>query len=444
MTGKRLLDAAAIFQASRGVASKHVALRKNQLVAFNKTSTLAKAAKSQIERVTLTVKAASALAGRFNEPGSAYSSQTSKLGPSSKDVSIPREKSVKGANRGEQQKQGLDQDHFCERSEDNATTEPPQAGILDVKQEEAKNSALPDGSIPAAGAFTSILNPDNKYDSELPRMETGTVLQEEQTKGRAEDIQHASSGRTSIPEPAKKLSPLSAYELMRLQRQAEIQIPSQAAELPNATPPGIEGDESGLKVRQGQEALYTASKSSGQVLSGLPRVEIPMKAEDTQESDEHVSDAEMNQDVFYSATSKSKKQTIPEAQAVPEQGQISDEAYSEIFHSPRVAKMLRGQSEKDGPLKGLDLPGAKHMPLEETKASGESDEISSSVRISAKNKSEASARSPSAASAASGGNGDVDVRVLASDVAKDTNNISSNTSEVNTEFIRIKVSMLIG
>ena len=54
MSGKRLLDAAAIFNASRRVAAKHVVLRKDQLDNYNKTSSLAHAIKNETDRVTLT------------------------------------------------------------------------------------------------------------------------------------------------------------------------------------------------------------------------------------------------------------------------------------------------------------------------------------------------------------------------------------------------------
>lgn len=75
MSGRRLLDAAAILKASRGVVTKHLALRQQQLDNYNKTSSLGNVIKSQTDRVTLTVKAASALAGRFNGPNIDHSTQ---------------------------------------------------------------------------------------------------------------------------------------------------------------------------------------------------------------------------------------------------------------------------------------------------------------------------------------------------------------------------------
>ena len=61
MAGRRLVDAAKLFNASKSVAQKHIALRSSQWDAYNKTSSLAKAVKSQTDRVTLTAAAAIAL-----------------------------------------------------------------------------------------------------------------------------------------------------------------------------------------------------------------------------------------------------------------------------------------------------------------------------------------------------------------------------------------------
>ena len=66
MSGRRLLDAVAVFKASRAIAAKHIALRQNQINDYNKTSSLTKAVRSQTDRVTLTAKAALTLAERLN------------------------------------------------------------------------------------------------------------------------------------------------------------------------------------------------------------------------------------------------------------------------------------------------------------------------------------------------------------------------------------------
>ncbi|KAK4502056.1 hypothetical protein PRZ48_007867 [Zasmidium cellare] len=67
MAGKRLIDAAKLFNAGTSVAKQHISLRKQQWDLFTNTSSLAKAVKGQTDRVTVTAKAAVELAKRFNE-----------------------------------------------------------------------------------------------------------------------------------------------------------------------------------------------------------------------------------------------------------------------------------------------------------------------------------------------------------------------------------------
>lgn len=69
MSGKRLLDAAAVFKASWAVALKYAALRQHWDTS-KKSSPLAQAG------VTFTLRAASTLAGRLNESGPRYSKQS--------------------------------------------------------------------------------------------------------------------------------------------------------------------------------------------------------------------------------------------------------------------------------------------------------------------------------------------------------------------------------
>ncbi|KAK5742494.1 hypothetical protein LTR17_003296 [Elasticomyces elasticus] len=69
MSGKRLLDAAALLSTSSSIAKQHFALRRQQWDVYTRTSSLAKAVKSQTDRVTVTAAAAAELARRFNETG---------------------------------------------------------------------------------------------------------------------------------------------------------------------------------------------------------------------------------------------------------------------------------------------------------------------------------------------------------------------------------------
>ena len=428
MTGRRLLDVAAIFKASRGVAAKHVALRQYQVDIYSKTSSLAKAVKSQTDRVTLTVKAASVLADRFNERGPYYSTQASQSKRSPQGASIPSQDSASRKVEDLEKKIGLSQDHFYERSDQNAPAEPPPDNDLDVKQEKVKRYPLPDGS-----GLPADIDRTTKRDKEpYSRLSQTDPVKAPLAGGReetGEGLQPTSSGRTNFPKPAEGTNPAIAEKAKNLQRRAEKQIPSQAAELPPAAHP----EEPGLEAGHDRDVFYTPSLSDGQVDPALPRVKLRKNTKNAQESDKYFSDAQINQDVFYSSSSNSEEQPVPRAQAVPEQEQISDEAYTELFHSPRVARMLGGQPKPSKPSKGLEMSGAQKTPVKQNKSPQEKDQVSSSIRPSGEVSPDACQDSPIGIvdSKYSQAKGSENMHDLATDMAKDLEGMSSDPSQVN-------------
>ena len=437
MTGKRLLDAAVIIKASRGVASKHVAHRKHQLDFYSKTSSIAKAVKSQTDRVTLTVKAASALTERFNEQGPGLSTSAFSRETPAKDEPVPSQNSVEGADGSVNLKQGEPQDQFYKRSRDNATAEPPPNSALNVKQEKAKGHPLPDGFISPQSTNTSIPTHDKEVCSEL-RQADPVKEPLEDPQGREQGLRPTSSGRTSIPEPAVSQTTQPADQPRTSQRQAEKQIPSLAAEPPLAkaseleAKEGPESEDPAISVSQEQDIFYTPPTSSERVLSALPRVKLPRITENAQESDEHVPDAHINQDVYYSSTPKDQEQSVAGSQAVPEQEQLPEEAYSEIFHSPKIAKMMRGQPGQDSTSKDIQLPSAKSYPVKQGKTAEENEQVNSSMRTSTQDEYQAfSAQSDTPTSSTSEQEGEHDVQSLAADIAKDTEDKTFNTTEVS-------------
>jgi len=78
MAGKRLLDAAKLFNVGRSVAKQHLGLRREQWEVYSRTSSLARAIKSQTDKVTVTAGAAYELARRANETGPAWQQQSSR------------------------------------------------------------------------------------------------------------------------------------------------------------------------------------------------------------------------------------------------------------------------------------------------------------------------------------------------------------------------------
>ena len=448
MTGRRLLDAAVIIKASRGVAYKHVTLRKHQLDSYSKTSSLAKAVKSQTDRVSLTVKAALALRQRFNEQGPRFSSAASSREDPTKDKPIPSQNSVEGSNGSVNAEQEVPQDQFYQRSRDNAPAGPPPNGALSVKQEKAQGHPLPDG-FTTQPSNASLSMHDKEVSSELqPADPVNDPL--ENPEGREQGLRPTSSGRTSIPEPAVSRATLSGDQAKISQRQAEKQIPSLAAEPPPAKASaleareGPESEDPAIVVSQEQDVFYNPPTSSGPVLSALPRVKLPRVTEDAQETDEHVPDAHIDQDVYYSSTPKDQEQSVAESQAVPNQEQLPDEAYSEIFHSPRVAKIMRGQPGQNSTSKNTQIPGDKDSPVKQSTTAEESDQVKPSMQTSTQDRSHAfDAQSDTATSSNSEHEEDHEVHSLAADIAKDTVDKEMNTSKVSIECVTYTSFMLI-
>ena len=338
MSGRRLLDAAAIYKASYGVASKYIALRKNQWENYSKTSSLVKAVRSQTDRITLTIKAASALSERFNNTSPTYSTQASqRSNPAPKDT-IPRVENVQGVDQTIKKKQGLEQDHFYQRSVDNSAAEPSPESELSVKQEKAKIYALPDGLIPPADAVTKLQQQEVFSDVSRTKPPKSPLFEDEASHNTA--LEPVSSGRSSIPDPIEDVGKSPADRARELQRQAEKQIPSESAD-----PPEI----------QGQDVFNSPSSKTSQSLSSLPRVKLPKVTEDRQGGHKSMHDGQINQDVFYSSIPKDPEHNVPEAQAVPKQGQFSGDMYSEIFQSPKVARMLAAKPKSGQKKEGLGL-----------------------------------------------------------------------------------------
>ena len=359
MFGRRLLDAAALLKASRAVASKHLFYRRHQLDTYNRTSTLARATKHQTSRVTLTLRAASALAERFNGLSHEHLTEASQ----SKTPNVPSSASVDGSDTKSGNKQGLEQDHFYKRSEENTTASPPQENELYVKQDQAKEPPLRDESILQAGASLS-LNAEKSDACSRRKVRTNST--------------HANG---------HGLHPLTADQVKELQRESEWQIPSRAAVPP---PTGLsnpiaseasENDVLQLSANQGQDVFYTPSPNIKKVLSGVPRMKIPKATKNVQEGDPHVHDEQLNQDVFYSSASKDGDVALPSAEAVPEQDEISEDMYSENFRSPKVPEMMKGQPNQGLPSKCLDLEGTEDVFGEKEKQARKTDRVSFSERV---------------------------------------------------------------
>lgn len=380
MSSKRILDAIAIFRASRGVASKHVGLRKKQLDKYNRTSTLAHAIKHQTDRVTLTFKAASALAKRFSDVSPEHSAQPTSTDRTSAPSTIPEEEKAPAHPGDARQKTSLEQDHFYERSEANSAAESAPSGNITVGQREAATSPLPDGTLPLAGTPTDARN-------------NSPNLAEKE----AADPPHPDQAR-------------------RLQWQAEGQIPSRAAEPPPASSssPDVKHD-GGLSVSQEQDVYHTPPTSSGPVLSALPRVKLPKKSWTSQESDEHVPDEGINQDVYYLPASQGSSQIGSGKHNSKEEYSLPDKAYADLFQSSKVANMLRGGKERVSPPKLADFSKGQDRSSYGNKPTGGNHQAPRNAQ---------SPLSPEA------GKEDININQLATNISKDADVPAPNQANV--------------
>lgn len=324
MAGKRLLDVAALFNASRGVLRKTIDLRSRQLDVYTRTSTLAKAVKNQTDRVTETAKAASILASRLNEATPQWAEQTVRSTQHSDDP-IPSHESTKEPIKPSQHEEGLQQDHHYELSRRNTSIDPVPNESLDIHQEMADRYPLPDGTIPPASSNINIPKRDKDVVSSRPV----EAVKEPLSKG-DEALHPAASNKSTIPIPENDSKVQFSKHAREVQRQFEGQIPSHVA--------AVDGKAtSKLSAGHDEDVTYEPSASTEPVLSSLPRVKIPKESGHEQGFDEHVRQSGINSDT-YSSPIETSSGIAREA----EQDDIPEGVNTNLFYSPRVSKMLGG------------------------------------------------------------------------------------------------------
>ncbi len=234
MAGKRLLDAARLFTAGRSIAKQHIGLRQQQWDVFSKTSGLAKAVKSQTDRVTVTAGAAVELAKRFSENTPAYQQQHDPV--ASKQAT--------------------------------STSEAVSQSVNEIEEEIVRSSNQPD-----------------------PNADDGSLW---------------------------------SLRRRELQRQAEAQIPAQAASTQYVQDGSL-----------GRDTFGARPEGASAELSSLPRVKVPKHAEDPRDAHQSTTNHSLNQDVFYSPGQTDGSTEPP-----------NDSNIDGLFTAPKVAKML-GDSSKD-------------------------------------------------------------------------------------------------
>lgn len=329
MAGRRFVDAAKLFQASKSIASKHITLRSQQFDTYQKTSTLAKAIKSQTDRVTLTAAAAIALYKRSNEGPPTYTKTASEHTTDTQHTDIPRRETVERHDPIRDIREGFSQDHHYDYSGQTTTAQPPPELELDIEQAKAPRHPLPDGTIPSAGVTLSQEERgqdtfSGRSVSEAPKdplaKEQGTRVRQEN-----EGIRPIESTESTIPLPKQPRS---------FESKATEPIPAHANDLqPSTETPKIHS----LLEGHDRDVFYTRSVESQPTSSAQSFSQIPKEAADKQGSNSHVEDGRLNQDVFY-ATPKPGQE--PVQTAIPEFNDIPEGVNTDVFHSKRVARML--------------------------------------------------------------------------------------------------------
>lgn len=334
MAGKRLLDVAALLNASRGVAQNHVALRSRHLEIWGQTSSLAKAVKSQTDRVTETAKAASLLASRLNESKPPWTAEATQF---TDKKTVPSCESTEATGISPAPKEALEQDHIYESSESNTSSDPVPTEGLEIHQTKSDPYPLPNGTIPLANSSVNVPERDQDVFSEQTPSPPKYPLKEKQEEDGAP--RPVSLRTPTIPNPSKYAKFLSSEPAQTLQRQFEQQIPSQ--------PAGAGEEHSDNKLFRGHDGdiFYTPSKHSPPVLSSLPRIKVPKQIEDAQGNDALAQYDGINSDTYSSASAG--ENPIPGAQAVQEQEEeeVPEGVNTDLFYSPRVAEMLGGQTQ---------------------------------------------------------------------------------------------------
>jgi aarF domain-containing kinase len=285
MSGKRLLDAVALFNVTRAVAYHHLSIRRSQIELYATTSSLARGIGQACHSTN-------------NASNAVYSSTQDATGAAkAKPNSTLETLDQKIADEGQSVKaaENISQDHCYDMSQQNSMADSKLNQDLIVRQDKGKNNPPPDGM-----------------------------------------IQFVHSGLRQAGAYAQSFSPEDA---MKLQRRSEAQIPSEPTKRPTAETCSGSGEGPEFGVEQEQDVFDQPPGSTAPVLSALPRFKIPKKEEDIQGGDPHIPQ-NIDADVFYSHTKPSQGKSANQKL----QEDLPEEMISRLFHSKHVTGLLGTKS----------------------------------------------------------------------------------------------------
>lgn len=405
MSGKRLLDCVALLKASTTVASKHISLRRQQVSIYERTSSIVRVFKNQIEWVTPIVKSI---------PGNATKMDVSQPGVD-ENITPVEKKPVFG------------KDHSYKKLEANTNFQPLPISEPDVEREKGKSQFLRDGLLPPIEPTENRSGIDKRTSSGLPRPGLGRGTSIRNEEGIEKVLQPVSQVRDAIPVPGIQSALPNPDGRRDLPKHDGEDIPSAYAEAQTVSSQVL------------QDVFYTPARKISQVSSSLPPVKLPMVTEHTQELNGQVSSEYSSQDVLYSAIMKETNGSpIPEGQAVPEQQQPSDEIFPEIFHSPQVAKMIRGEPKRALAVENTNLHIGQGSLLKYRQLAQGRDQVKVKIRSSGQNLPRNIDDSEPVNLFSTLREADTEeVRNLAKDFAKDSRSTSSVTRGVRIDILSV-------
>ena len=314
MSGKLILDALAVFKASRKVVSSAAALQRDQFNAYSKTSSLANTLRLKEFSAGETVRhPASDLSQAANDANQPRSTETGAGFAGDSSVIAPKQRSVQSQTASGQNLITKNQPFKPRQPDSNATT----------------HSSL-------------LLDSVGKSQE---KVSGGIRHTPDRIKPQIKELQQTSRGGYSTP--------IHPQEARVVQRQAEKQIPSEAAEPPTPSPGKEDSGLEGLYVDQEQDVSFSPPRKTGAVLSALPRIKLPKHTETAQELDEHLPDQHLNADTFYSSTPQNHDSFGQSTHPLNEHNDLPDEVESRPFRSTRAASSLPTDQNKSAELEDV-------------------------------------------------------------------------------------------
>ena len=372
MAGRRLLDAAKLMNVAASIAKQNFAIQSQHFEVYNKTSTLAKAIKSQTDRVTLTAQAAVALAQRLNDaespPGSSTVSPTYQASFASP---LTGKSNVGGSqDRGAAQKDVIDQDGSLDiidgplnERKKNAYSEFSSNKELEVLQDTPETAPLPDGTIIPDGAKFDV-----KYTQSGTRVERPSPKNEAKRPEFSNPLDEAYTKQSVI---------LDSDKTQYAPADKKPQIQSRYHDSVDST----------VKDKQYREHFDQLSKEPTPKVETAPwkaRPSEPTRMEQSQ-SLGHLDNADINADVISSPEAGGQSSNVLEQDAQDQNTTAPAGVDMNVFRSAKVAKMLsngpqlpKDSSRSEGSRKqGIKAELASgHPDLKSTKARSPTEDTS--------------------------------------------------------------------